>query len=317
MAMMLTAFAAAAQGTVDLDDVQYLRIEDSDNGVSYLVPDDADLGRPAKGSYSLNGLAGEGTRQLQVIWDRRVAWVDTFDIAFEFMHVDWLRGHAVLTGQSVLDLSTIENETGIIGGRMEATVEGDGSNPRRSYLFMVGGKGYHVHGQNDRSNFLVDIIAARFATTVGTPWGDLDEEQTVSFRQVSFDIRDDLVVEDLSNDRGEVLLISDREELEQAAVLLILRYVEGENFPDQARTFYDQMVQLGFLVDTEKVTEKQIELSLLSDDGRDFQAYLTGATGGPSVGLLTPYVTENPAVWLAARRAYAAAVLALAAEAPK
>lgn len=311
MAMVVAGGLSAPAQTIDVDDMSFTRITDEARGVEFLVPDEADLLRPPADEYRLYGLAADGRRELQVVWDRRVVWVDSFDIAFEFMHVDWLQGHAALTGQTVTELRTIETETGITAGQMEASVETDGSDARRSYLFMVGDTAYHIHGQNERSNALVDIVASRFAAEDPEPWDALDDEQTVRFLGIEFMVRSDLVVTDISNDEGPTLVISDREDLENAVVLLILRFREGSSYADQARIFFEQMVRLGFLVETEEVSDGHLTLELLTADGREFRAYMAGVDGGPSVGLLTPWVAEEPAIWLAARRAFAAATLAL------
>lgn len=297
--------------TLDLDNVQYTRVDDSERNISFLVPSTAELTRADNTNFRLLGFAVEGERLLQVTWEERVAWIDVLPIAFDFRHTDWLLGHALLTDQHVINVASVINESGLPGGQMDASLQPGGFDARRSYLFVVGDRAYHISGLNDRSNFLVDLIGARFGTTVDTPWGSLGETQTVDFEGWFFPVRDDLVLTEVSNETGQVLLITDGATVSESVMVLILSSIPEDSFADQRRRFRQQMIELGF--DPTAVSENQdtLVLELEASNGSSFRGMLYGGNDGRSVGLIAPIVTDAPAAWLVARHAYADAVLTL------
>jgi len=303
--------AAHAQSReVDLDKLTLRRLIDSEAGFRILVPSDADIDDTGLDTPLTEGLLENGRRMLTISWEGRSAHVERFKIGFDFYHIDWLTAQAELTGRRVVDLQMFVNDAGLVGGRMLSSDAAGPGEETSSYLFIIGKNAFYIHAETALDELLVELLAGGVSTDKDDPWNELDPTKPFDFAGLSFEIRKELSVTDLQQEEASIRLIHDAETLGDSRMLVVVTQETGMNGPSAKRDFLTainnlQLVHRVIDQDTESMT-----LAMFSEDKTLFRGYMRQA-GDVYIGLVTEWVTEDPILWLAARKLYTDASFAL------
>jgi len=285
---------------------------DDESPVTFLLPENAFILR-ANGTEELNNdFLPNGKPLVRVDWGGMLAQIDTFDIGFDFHHVDWIDAYVAFAGIDATSARTIENEDALRIGTVEYSIDDNPETSGVMYLAIAGNKGYLISGRGKESDPLVDSITSTL-TLSGESWGNLDTIKKVPFAERDLEFKDDFTIEERSEDHLKAMVIHNGASIAESSILLILKTGNNEVHSENVRRFTQELsdMRLEILATDSGDFGSETVFTLQNEEGGSFSGAVSTTQGGVSVSLLTPASDNEPDDWLSGKYYYVQTLRAL------
>ena len=230
-------------------------------------------------------------------WQDMVAQIDTFDIDFDFNHVDWLLGYSLLNGGSLESLTSLENLAGHKMAKAEVMFSSVPAEKVHAYLLVGGSRGYLISSSDQKSGELAFFIARNFGMR-GMTWGQLTPTQSIEFngKKLELSKRDSII--DLSKNEDKLAIISDNKDLSKSRRVMVLRQWPGASHEEFAQAFEAEVADQGFTYTLVRSTADEVQLLLDGGVQGNYEGYLKSSEEGIAISTIVPAIENDVNAWL-------------------
>ncbi|GLQ35296.1 hypothetical protein GCM10007939_15790 [Amylibacter marinus] len=311
LSLAITSFTGAAMAENDpYDSVLFKRIENSELGVEFSVPKDAEVKTVSGDASVKNPLLVNGRRLLKISDGPAQVSVIAFDVNYDFHPIDWLDLYAEISGLNSVSAKISKNYAGERLGEMTYLPIDGNSTTALAYVAIAGNTGYLIIGSTLESQDLV-VIAAGSLELDAPGWGGLDAKKEITIAGQSFMVPETFSVHNSSKDGKEVRVITNGPEVTGSSIVMIVKTSDDADHADNTMIFKKKLKNLKLRSAVLSQNDSQTILSAESGSGQLFTGYVSTLDSGFVIELLVPKLTFGPDAWLTGRSYYIEAIRAL------